>query len=779
MNSHYKEMKSHDRETDSHCRRTGSRNTMAGTLARIKAAALMLGLTLAMALPANAAEKESRFTSGDSTLNRVYRWLAEGTAPIAWKQGSATPQKLTVMRAAKEMAKNRSSLPQGTKSGMVTSEETLSFHAKKGTSVRPDLHVKRGTSVRPDHVLYPDSVFYGTNSATDNLLPLAVGIVPDSCRREVVRNLVATVMDCYNNRRWCGVADVEMLLRVLADNGFADVAYLLLTGDCYRAGDDSQNKGATTVAELVAGAQGAGGITPVSVRIRRKEIMMWCQEYLGGIRRPKESSECSRVELRPCFEIQDLDSVDAQLMTPRGIVRSAWKKDLQHLSWQVEIPEGMTAGVCLPDGSRKEVGAGRHSFSCAYSLADGRVEKDEFVYKQTDFPQCHAATIVELKNGDLVAAYFGGTKERNPDVCIWVNRKPKGSDKWSGPQLAADGVFALGTEQAAIAGIDTTCAKASTGPIIGYTSTWAQAKEAYSKELNAKDGSAGTQVVQRFGAPLSELYRKACWNPVLFEMPDGELWLFYKIGWVMNDWTGWVAKSRDGGLTWSEHEPLEKGFLGPVKNKPVISGDRLICPSSTENEGGWKFHFEILDLKTNKWKYVGPIERELWPLTADMKADGTLNDADPAKHQLQPIQCIQPSVLHLSGGRLQALGRTRNGRLASTWSSDNGDTWSKVTLIDAPNNQSGTDALTATDGQHVLIYNNFATIPGTPKGPRNPLSVATSADGLSWSHQVTLEGSPIGDYSYPAIIEGSDGSLHCIYTWRRYRIAYKELKLNK
>ena len=97
---------------------------------------------------------------------------------------------------------------------------------------------------------------------------------------------------------------------------------------------------------------------------------------------------------------------------------------------------------------------------------------------------------------------------------------------------------------------------------------------------------------------------------------------------------------------------------------------------------------------------------------------------------------------------------------------------SKVTLLDVPNNNSGTDAVTMKDGRHVLIYNNFSTLPGTPKGPRTPLCVAISEDGISWKPVLTLEDSPISQYSYPSIIEGKDGKLHAIYTWRRQRIKY-------
>lgn len=121
--------------------------------------------------------------------------------------------------------------------------------------------------------------------------------------------------------------------------------------------------------------------------------------------------------------------------------------------------------------------------------------------------------------------------------------------------------------------------------------------------------------------------------------------------------------------------------------------------------------------------------------------------------------------------------RTHNGRLAQSFSSDGGDTWSKVTLSSLPSTQSGTDAVTLSDGTHVLVYNNFSTLPGTKKGPRTPLDVAISKDGQHWKHVLTLEDSPINQYSYPAVIQGTDGKIHIVYTWRRQRISYKCISL--
>ena len=334
------------------------------------------------------------------------------------------------------------------------------------------------------------------------------------------------------------------------------------------------------------------------------------------------------------------------------------------------------------------------------------VFRNQFLYQKAPFPSCHAATIVELKNGDLLAAYFGGAYEGSKDVCIWLSRKNKGEERWEAPVQVADGI-------------------------------------------------------------LSNSLRKPCYNPVLYQMPDGEVVLFFKIGLYVADWSGWLIRSHDQGRTWSEKEPLPAGYLGPIKDKPVLTGHRLICPSSTE-VGGWKIHFEIYDLKKKTWKYVGPIEAEEAIPTAEIEKE---------KPRKQPIECIQPTILKLKDGRLQVLCRTQNARLATSFSEDGGKSWSKVTLTDLPNNNSGTDAVTLRDDRHVLVYNPVATPEGENGGKRSPLSVAVSSDGKNWRDILTLENDDKGEYSYPAVVEGRDGTIHITYTWRRSRIKHVQIKL--
>jgi len=69
----------------------------------------------------------------------------------------------------------------------------------------------------------------------------------------------------------------------------------------------------------------------------------------------------------------------------------------------------------------------------ASSLAQTNVSAPppEFIFTEAPFASAHASTLVELKNGDLLAAWFGGTAEGAPDTAIWASRRT--SDGWSAP----------------------------------------------------------------------------------------------------------------------------------------------------------------------------------------------------------------------------------------------------------------------------------------------------------------------------------------------------------
>ena len=157
--------------------------------------------------------------------------------------------------------------------------------------------------------------------------------------------------------------------------------------------------------------------------------------------------------------------------------------------------------------------------------------KSEFIYETAPFPECHASTIVETKAG-LVSAWFGGTREKNPDVGIWVSRLVGG--KWTPPVEVANGV-------------------------------------------------------------QSPTKRVPTWNPVLFQPKQGPLLLFFKVGPSPQTWWGEVIESEDNGVTWKNRRRLPAGILGPIKNKPVqLSDGTILSPTSNEDPktDTWRVYFE-------------------------------------------------------------------------------------------------------------------------------------------------------------------------------------------
>lgn len=257
----------------------------------------------------------------------------------------------------------------------------------------------------------------------------------------------------------------------------------------------------------------------------------------------------------------------------------------------------------------------------------------------------------------------------------------------------------------------------------------------------------------------NDTLRYPLWNPVLFQPKEGPLMLFYKEGPDPRTWWGMLITSTDDGKTWSQPQKMgtdEKigHLLGPVKNKPIqLEDGTIISPSSTEikledGDVDWMVHFEISKDNGKTWEVVGPIN------------DGKEFDA------------IQPSILTYPDGKMQVLCRTRQNVISQSWSEDQGQTWSKMTATELPNPNSGTDAVTLADNRQLLIYNHTTKEGEEPKG-RNMLNLAISDDGINWKPVMTLENKPAkAGYSYPAIIQTSDGMVHITYTYMRQSVKH-------
>ncbi|MBN2165145.1 MAG: family 78 glycoside hydrolase catalytic domain [Marinilabiliaceae bacterium] len=555
---------------------------------------------------------------------------------------------------------------------------------------------------------------YGDNLVTENILPLAFGMVSEKNIDGVFKNVTELLVRHKLSHVTTGVIGTSWLMKTLNENGRSDVAYRLASNTDYPSWGYMVENGATTIWELWNGNTAHPKMNSQNHVMMLGDLLVWMFRNMAGIQ--SDSAAYKSIVLKP-EDIEGLNHVNATYNSVYGPITSNFTKTLHDFNWNVTIPANTTAYVYIPvkagatitEGGKDikllsdikyietkdryaicKVGSGTYSFKAQYNWRNAIVV-DEFIYERADFPECHGSTIAETPGG-LVASWFGGTKERNPDCSIYVSRMV--NNKWTAPVKVVDGI-------------------------------------------------------------KNDTLRYALWNPVLYQVPDGELILFYKEGTHVSAWVGKYITSNDNGISWSKPKDLNEGFLGPVKNKPVLlSNGTLICPSSSEHDG-WRVHFETTNDFGKIWNMVGPI-----------------NDG-------KEIKAIQPSVLVHKDGRLQIICRSRNRALLQSWSSDNGKTWCELTKTNLPNNNSGTDAVSLKDGRQLLVYNHVLPPGNLVKGPRTPLHVSTSKDGINWNACLVLENSPISQYSYPSVIQGEDGMIHIVYTWRRERIKYVKVDPKK
>ena len=243
---------------------------------------------------------------------------------------------------------------------------------------------------------------------------------------------------------------------------------------------------------------------------------------------------------------------------------------------------------------------------------------------------------------------------------------------------------------------------------------------------------------------VAECEGAACWNPVLFTMPSGEILLFYKGGRNPREWSGFLKRSSSQGRKWTDAELLPAGVTGPVRSKPLLlSNGTLLCGSSAESWRRWGCWIDIMTDGGQSWRKSTPIN-------------------DPR----QLFGVIQPSLFYGQNGEIKMVMRSHQiGFVCMASSQDQGQTWSDAKSTELPNPNAAVEALNLADGRILLVFNDSKT-------KRYPLSLSLSKDGgESWERSVVLEDQK-GEYSYPAAIQTRDGLVHVTYTYNRELIKH-------
>lgn len=237
-------------------------------------------------------------------------------------------------------------------------------------------------------------------------------------------------------------------------------------------------------------------------------------------------------------------------------------------------------------------------------------------------------------------------------------------------------------------------------------------------------------------------------NPVVWQAPDGKVWLFYvnRYGETWSNARVKVKISEDGAETWSDSFMLnfEEGTM--VRGQPIVlnNGDYLLPMYHETGEDREKTaattssYFMRYNPTTKKWTETNRIK--------------------------SPMGNLQAQVVQLTDDYLVAYIRrggdflpTDHGYMLRSESRDGGYTWSDAVETDVPNPNSAVDFIKLQNGHLLLVYNHNMN-------DRTPLTVAVSTDGdKSYPYRRNIAGGD-NSFAYPYAIQTRDGKIHIIYT---------------
>lgn len=340
----------------------------------------------------------------------------------------------------------------------------------------------------------------------------------------------------------------------------------------------------------------------------------------------------------------------------------------------------------------------------------------------------HASCIVECPNGDLLVCWYNGSGEREADdVRIDGARKRKGEKGWNRFVMA-----------------DTP----------GYPDC----------------------------------------NPCMFLDPKGRLWLIWATI-LANEWDTALLKYK---VSSSYLEGLEPRWeIGDVLH--ITPGEEFveevlrICDSdeawlsgsiSPEELEGLRIYiegrrrrardklFSRLGWMPRAHPLVLGSGRILLPLYSDGFDFSLIAISDDLGETWRPsfpivsFGGVQPTIVRRDDGTLVAFMRD-NGpppkRIMMSESRDEGMSWSKVEKTDLPNPGSGLEVIRLQNGHWLMVCND------TEVGRNSLVALISEDEGRSWRWKRYLErdepGPEAGSYSYPSVVQGSDGTIHLTYSY--------------
>lgn len=309
-----------------------------------------------------------------------------------------------------------------------------------------------------------------------------------------------------------------------------------------------------------------------------------------------------------------------------------------------------------------------------------KAEVSEFIFEEAPFRECHASTILELPGGELLAAWFGGEREGDNSVRIWLSRKPVGG-AWSPPEAMTS--FTGAPCWNPVLFRDTANRVWLFFKVGPDEESWVGAYR------TSDDGGKNWSVPQYLPAGLLGPIRN---KPLLLSNGTILCGTSREAGMRQHDtreqpywtWTAWVERSEDSGKNWTIHGPI----VFPGVNYGVIQ------PTLWETHSG---QIRMLLRSTEKIGYI----------CESVSSDGGLTWS-PARATTLPNPNSAIDAVKMGDGTVALVynhSRTARSPLNIAFSHDDGITWGAPNVLeDAPGEYSYPAIIQSAGGKLHITY---------------------------------------------------------------------------
>jgi predicted neuraminidase len=407
------------------------------------------------------------------------------------------------------------------------------------------------------------------------------------------------------------------------------------------------------------------------------------------------------------------------------------------------------------------------------------IKNDDFTAPEVEFGQLifpyqnqhtHGSTIVELPNGDLLAAWFQGSGEKSADdVKIMGARLKNGKKVWSDPFMMYDSpkfpdinpvlfiddkknlwlfsftVLAYSWDTSLIKYMISDDYYGNGAPKWKERDTLLVYPGSYSGKGIAKDDIFVEQIKNK-SAQYCDYFKEKNRNAKIDIPISGDREVEIQTSKNTDKLTNLVCKEffkyvelyADGKIAYSldigdiNDKPLFRRIVWETRNKPIQIGKRILLPVYSD---GMNLSMMVYSDDYGK----------------------TWNNSEP----LVGIANIQPSLVQGRDGVITAFMRN-NGIppkvMQISKSKDDGQTWSTVQDGELPNNSSALSVTKLSNGNWVIAYNDSIA-------NRASLVVALSDDeGKTWKYKRHIQYIPSKIAGYPTIYTGKNDILHITFS---------------